>query len=162
MMVRKQVYDLTPRDLAMHAVWEFALDEEGDEDQDEATVRPFTVDTVVDPSVGMLIVSATFTLNDGSTRTGYLTPPFQGDPSLGVVQPVVVTDQGQVLFWLGVIAPTSEQLAGEYERLQSDADSTFPIHFQSDLPSIHGPIAGTIGGFYVLEDFSTGQFRTIR
>jgi len=159
---RKQVYDLTLSDLAMNAVWEFAIDEEGDEDQDEATVRPFTVDNTVDPSVGMLIVSATFTLNDGSTRKGYLTPPFQGDESLGVIQPAVVTDQGQVSFWLGVIEPTSEQLAADYERLQTDADSAFPIHFQSDLPSTHGPISGTIAGFYVLEDFSTGQFRTMR
>jgi hypothetical protein len=146
----------------MNTVWEFALDEEGDEEQDEATVRPFTVDSTVDPSVGMLIVSATFTLNDGSTRNGYLTPPFHGNASLAVVQPVVVTEQGQVSFWLGMFAPTSEQLAGDYELLQSDADSTFPIHFRSDLPSTHGPISGVIAGFYVLEDFSTGEFRTIK
>jgi len=162
MRVRKQVYDLTPRDLEMDAVWELALDEEGYEEQDEATVRHFTVDTTVYPSVGMLIVSATFTLRDGSTRKGYLTLPFQGDSSIGVVKPVVVTEQGQVPFWLGVFAPTSEQLAGYYERLQGDEDSTFPIHFQSDLPSTHGPISGTIAGFYFLENFSTHQFRTIR
>lgn len=162
MKIRKQVYDLTPSDLALNAVWEFASDEEGDEDQDEATVRPFTVDTTVDPSVGMLIVRATFTLNDGSTRNGYLTPPFRGDASVGVVQPVVVMEQGQVSFWLGMFTPSPEQLAGDYELLQSDADSTFPVQFQSDLRSTHGPISGTIVGFYVLEDFSTGEFTTIR
>jgi hypothetical protein len=39
--VRKQVYDLTVADLEQHAVWEFALDEEGEEGQDEATIRPY-------------------------------------------------------------------------------------------------------------------------
>src|SRR5262252_1978828 len=39
--VRKQVFDLTVEDLDRYPVWEFALDEEGDEGQDEATVRPY-------------------------------------------------------------------------------------------------------------------------
>ncbi len=162
MLVRKQVYDLTPHDLTANAVWEFALDEEGDEAQDEATVRPFAVDGVVDPSDGMFVVRATFRLNDGSTRNGYLTPPSLGDASLGIVQPVVVTGGGQVSFWLGISAPTSEQLAEDYARLQSDAASSFPIRYQSDLPSVHGPISGTIEGFYVVEDISSGRAGVIR
>jgi len=31
MKIRKQVYELTPKDLEEHATWEFALDEEGEE-----------------------------------------------------------------------------------------------------------------------------------
>ena len=34
MKIRKKVYDLTLADLANYAVWEFALDEEEDEEQD--------------------------------------------------------------------------------------------------------------------------------
>jgi hypothetical protein len=161
MKIRKQVYDLTIDDLTHNPVWEFALDEEGDEGGDEATVRPRSVDGAVDPSAGMLIISATFTLNDGSTRSGYLTPPFQGDSSLGALQPVVVTDQGQIGFWHGVIAPTPEQIAVAYERLQSNAERTFPIRFQANLPTTEELIAGTIDGFYVLEDFSTGLTTTV-
>src|SRR5882724_9722481 len=39
--IRKQVYELTLEDLVAFPAWEFALDEEGEPDQDEATVRPF-------------------------------------------------------------------------------------------------------------------------
>jgi hypothetical protein len=38
MKTRKQVYDLTRENLSKFPIWEFALDEEGDEGQDEATV----------------------------------------------------------------------------------------------------------------------------
>jgi hypothetical protein len=49
MNFRKQVYELTVEDLRQHPVWEFALDEEGEEGQDEATVRPFVSSGSVDP-----------------------------------------------------------------------------------------------------------------
>jgi hypothetical protein len=38
---------------------------------------------------------------DGTPMQGYLTPPGRGDPSLGTLQPVIVTAQGQVFFWCG-------------------------------------------------------------
>ena len=38
--IRKQVYDLTAEDLRRYPLWEFCLDEEGIEGQDEATVKP--------------------------------------------------------------------------------------------------------------------------
>src|SRR5512132_118621 len=38
--IRKQVTDLRPDDLAPYPIWEFALDEEGEEGQDEETVKP--------------------------------------------------------------------------------------------------------------------------
>jgi hypothetical protein len=40
MKLRKQVYDLTTEDLDFAPIWEYAHDEEGEEGQDEATVRP--------------------------------------------------------------------------------------------------------------------------
>ncbi len=48
--IRKQVYELTVDDLDRHPVWEFALDEEGEEGQDEATVRPYEPQGVLDPA----------------------------------------------------------------------------------------------------------------
>jgi hypothetical protein len=58
MKVRKQVYELTNRDLLEAPVWEFALDEEGEEGQDEATVRPWARQEPLDPTDGMLCLVA--------------------------------------------------------------------------------------------------------
>ena len=52
-MTRKQVYELANSDFIRCPVWEFALDEEGAEGQDEATVRPYLYDGDLDPSLGM-------------------------------------------------------------------------------------------------------------
>src|SRR5687768_12323434 len=102
---RKQVYDLSVADLDQHPVWEFALDEEGEEGQDEATVRPYDASGEVDPSQGMFIVRARFALADGTRASGYMTPPVEGDSSLGTLQPAVVVPDGQVSFWCGMLAP---------------------------------------------------------
>ena len=52
MKIRKQVYELTVDDFTEFPVWEFALDEEGEENQDEATVRPSTAPLPLDCSDG--------------------------------------------------------------------------------------------------------------
>jgi hypothetical protein len=38
--IRKHVYLLTEPDLIDYPLWEFCSDEEGEEDQDETTVKP--------------------------------------------------------------------------------------------------------------------------
>ncbi len=75
MKIRKQVYQLTLDDLSKSPVWEFALDEEGEKGQDEAAVRPYGISGALDPSDGMFVVRAIFTLADGSRLQGCLTPP---------------------------------------------------------------------------------------
>jgi len=90
MKIRKHVYDLSLDDLRKFPIWKFALDEEGDEGQDETTVRPYKISGAFDPSYGMCVVRALFTLADGSKMQGYLTPPFPDDDSLGIVQPTRV------------------------------------------------------------------------
>src|SRR5580765_5204572 len=94
--IRKQVYELSLQDLHSSPVWEFALDEEGAEGQDEATVRPYEISGPIDPAEGMFIIRAAFILRDGTKMVGYLTPPFQGDGTLGTLQPVIITKDGQV------------------------------------------------------------------
>jgi len=59
----------------------------------------------------MFVVRASFTLADGSEMPGYLTPPTRSDDSLGILQPVVVTVNGQVAFWCGIVSPRPERLA---------------------------------------------------
>lgn len=149
MDVRKQVYELTSEDLNCFPVWEFALDEEDRPGQDEATVRPFEVAGALDPSLGMFIVRAEFTLADGSRMHGYLTPPIPRDSGFGYSQPVVITPTGQIAFWRGISAPSPEELAKYYLWLGRSADRVFPIHFQSEVELTYGRIIGEIAGFMV-------------
>ena len=78
MRIRRQVYDLTLHDLNEFPVLEFALDEECEEGQDEATVRPLIASEPLDPSDGMFVVRAVFTLADGSKMLGLLDPACPG------------------------------------------------------------------------------------
>jgi hypothetical protein len=159
--IRKQVYDLTLADLNKFPVWEFALDEEGEEGQDEATVRPCDISGAVDPSEGMFIVRATFALADGTKMLGYLTPSVQANGGLGALQPVIITERGQVLFWHGVITPDAQRLAQNYDKLGRDASRVFPIQATTDVELIGPPIRTEIPGFVALEDFKTGKTKTV-
>jgi hypothetical protein len=96
------VVDLTLKDLATSSIWEFALDEEGVEGQDETTVRPYAADGLLDSSAGMFVVRARFVLADGTLMSGYLTPPVQGQAGLSTFQPIIITPDGQVVFWCGM------------------------------------------------------------
>ena len=151
--IRKQVYKLTLQDLMSSPVWEFALDEEGEPDQDEATVRPLALSGPLDPTVGMYIVAARFWLADGTEMRGYLTLPSGDDRGLGTVQPQIVTECGQVGFWCGRCPPYT---ARAYRLLGRDAASAFPIRFASAVSLVGGAVAGTVPGFMCLEsDFAT-------
>lgn len=158
--VSKQVYELTLHDLGTFPIWEFRLDEEG-QDQDESTVQPHTASGPLDPAERMFVVRAVFTLADGARMQGYLTPPGQGDAGLGTLQPIIVTDLGQVRFWCGTAAPGPKRLAQSYELLGKDAKRVFPVQFESDVELAGGPVQGTLPGFLVLEDFQTRRTRMV-
>jgi hypothetical protein len=161
MKIRKQVYDLTLDDLNEYPVWEFALDEEGEEGQDEATVRPYGALDKLNPSDGMFIVRAKFTLADGSQMHGCLTPPSSKDDGLGVLQPVIITKDGQILFWCGVIEPNANDLAQSYKKLGRHPSEIFPIKVISDVDLVGGPVCASIPGFIVLEDLGTEKVRIL-
>jgi hypothetical protein len=167
MRVRKQVYDLKQEDLVEHPVWEFALDEEGEDEQDEATVRPVSVNGPVDCSNRMVVVMAEFSLPDGSVMVGCLRPPstdipfllkFEGDSSLSKTQPVIITDRGQVLFWYGIAKPDEATVQRNYEMI-GRADGVFPISYRSTVELSSGLVAGEITGFTFLEERKCGLFR---
>jgi len=151
MRIRKQVYELTVEDFDQHPVWEFALDEEGEEGQDEATVRPQSVAGPVDPAEGMVVVKASFMLADGTSMTGYVTPPSPSSDGLGTIQPQIITQQGQVSFWCGAFKPTSEVLAQNYGRLGRTADKIFPVRFTSEVEVVGGRVTGILNGFLYME-----------
>ena len=159
--VRKQVYELTLHDLGTFPVWEFRLDEEGEEGRDESTVRPYTASGPLDPTDRMFVVRAVFTLADGSRMQGYITPPGRGDAGIGTLQPIIVTDRGQVRFWCGTAVPDAKRLARSYELLGKDAQHVFPVRFESDVELAGGPVRGSVPGFLVLEDFLTRRTRTV-
>ena len=158
--VKKQVYELTLQDLSTFPVWEFRVDEE-EEGQDESTVRPYAALGPLDPTDRMFVVRANFTLADGSTMRGYLTPPGRGDAGLDTMQPIIITDRGQVRFWCGTAAPGSERLAHSYELLGKDAKHVFPVEFESAVELSGGPVRGSVPGFLVLEDFQTRRTRIV-
>jgi hypothetical protein len=151
MRIRKQVYELTVEDLDLHPVWEFALDEEGEEGQDEATVRPQSVAGPVDPANGMVVVRARFTLADGTSMAGYVTPQRPYADDLGTIQPQIITQQGQVPFWCGAFKPTTETLVQNYRRLDRTAEKVFPVHFASEVEIVGGPVTGILNGFLYME-----------
>jgi hypothetical protein len=148
MRIRKQVYELTPSDIAEHPAWEFALDEEGEDGQDEATVRPHPAKPPIDPGDGMSIVRASFILADGTKLSGYLTPPIQDwRDRIGTIQPTIVTNVGQVPFWFGLYAPPDEELVRLLQMLGKRKNEVFPVSFCSEVEIVGGEISGTISGF---------------
>jgi hypothetical protein len=160
--IRKPVFKLELPDLARCPVWEFALDEEGEEDQDETTVRPFSVGRALDPAEGMFVVRARFELADGTKMAGYLTPAAEGEKELGTLQPVIVTPEGQVSFWEGMYSPTPDEIRENYRRLgKSSADQVFPIQFESEVEIVGGAVHGEIPGFLVLDGTHPRRFRRL-
>jgi hypothetical protein len=147
--IRKQVYELKPEDLSAFPIWEFALDEESEPDQDEATVRPYAFSASVDPSDGMFIVAARFWLADGTEMRGYLSPPSDDDRELGTIQPQIVTETGQVSFWCGLCTPDT---AKSYRLLGRETAGVFPVRFESAVPLVGGVVAGTLPGFLCFEE----------
>ncbi|KAA0225917.1 hypothetical protein FCG40_05485 [Fimbriimonadia bacterium ATM] len=161
--IRKQVYDLILEDLDRHPVWEFALDEEGEEGQDEATVRPYEVAGSLDARDGIFVVRASFALADGTFMRGYLTPPTPEDLDLGTIQPAIVTDGGPVSFWYGVVAPDQAEIAAAYACLgKSSPLEVFPLTYQSEVELVGGPVSGVVPGFLVMEDSETRRTRVIQ
>ena len=160
--IRRQVYELTLADLERFPVWEFALDEEGEEGQDEATVRPYAASGALDAAAGMFIVRAILTLSDGTLYKGYVTPSVQGETGLGTFQPAVVVAGGQVSFWCGIVVPPPEHISKSYALLgKASPKQVFPLRFRSDVPLVGGPVSGEVPGFMVLEDFKTRRTRVV-
>ena len=160
MKIRKQIDDLSIEDLQRHPVWEFALDEELEEGQDEATVRPYRAQGPLNPAVGVFAIRTQFTLCDGSPFVGYLTPPVEGVPSpfafqeddgSSTRQPAIVTPLGQVPFWFGWFPPDAPTLTEAYRRLGKSAGQVFPIRYRTAVDLTSGVIDGQLKGFLFVQ-----------
>lgn len=157
----KQVYELTLDDLDAFPIWEFRLDHESEEKQNESTVRPHRASGPLDPTDRMFIVRANFTLADGAQMKGYLTPPMRDQNNVSTMQPIIVTGRGQVRLWCGTSVPDASRLARCYQLLGRVSKDVFPVRFESDVELAAGPAGGSVPGFLVLEDFKTWTTRVV-
>lgn len=96
---------------------EFASDGEGEDGQDEATVRPRIAAEPVSRNDAGPALQVKFVLADGAEFLGYVTLPTVGDFEAGSVQPVIVTNEGQVMLWHGAKELSAESIHEAYRRL---------------------------------------------
>jgi hypothetical protein len=71
LQTRKPIHKLRLTDLKDFPIWEFATDEEGDEDQDETCVRPVDA-VVVGVDLYSLSVAADFKTVSGKAMSGFV------------------------------------------------------------------------------------------
>jgi hypothetical protein len=150
---------LTADDLRQFPVWEFALDEEGVEGQDETTVRP-----VIDQRDAheFQIVRATFETADATQFVGCVTPNVANDP--GFWQPTIMTSQGQVHLWLGLRREgiSDEELDALHDRLGKSGSQLFPMTYRGAVPWRGVPIAGTVEGFMWMTGANDDTYSVMR
>jgi hypothetical protein len=131
---RKPIDSLTPEDFATFPIWEFAMDEEGVDGQDETWVRP--VDARAIPrSAYSLAVGARVTLANGRVVTGLCQVSTAGEVEIELV---VVVPPGHYVF----IPKSSDVGTGPMRRLLevlglASVPEFFPAHFE-----LIAPIAG--------------------
>lgn len=150
-----QFGDLTPTHFNRHPVWIqcHCTDSEQSwhDDTNEETFRPWTQDLPAAPSEGMLLVAATFTLADGSSFDGFVTPAMDSarddDRVLGTMQPYMFLPTGrEQAFWQGMFPRAADR-----QRLYDDlgrTDGIFPISFKAWPGLTTGLDRGQIDGFY--------------
>lgn len=147
MRVRKQFNELTTNDFAEYPVWEFALDEECEEGQDETTVRPYSFTPPLNARAGMFVVSAAFVLADGTRMSGCVFTSVPEEASIGHMDPAILTSKGAVSFWFGAKAPTAQEIADSYQLLGKTASEVFPLVFDAEVSLEEGVASGVIEGF---------------
>jgi len=151
--IRKQVYLLTAQDLTDHAIWEFCSDEEGEEGQDEATVKPSSVTEVPGYSPGVYILGSDVVFSDGTKTIGYI---YSGEPQdLGCTQPNILVGSEQINFWFGALRfqrNLEERLAGYYRLLGKNREAIYPITFQSRADVNGSPLKIVVESFMGIDE----------
>jgi hypothetical protein len=154
----KQFGEFTAEDFVQHPVWisVHGLDEEepwyDEDDCNEETFRPWTAALPVSPEEGLLLVAAIFTLADGASLAGFITPQRDGESlNLGIVQPHVFFKNQVHDFWDGMFRRKEEYLRTFYLGLNKTAREIFPIAFSAKPGLASGQLKGRIEGFYFTE-----------
>jgi hypothetical protein len=128
---------LTLEDLEQCAIWE-EIGAQGGPYDGRLRPRP-DLAVAADPEseTDLFIVATTFTLADGSLLMGYCSPApvavvnlrgwFRG---IGLLQPAIVLDGGQIPFWFRE-EPRRDQILALYDLLERDPTQVFPVEFQA-------------------------------
>jgi hypothetical protein len=167
MQIRKQDNNLTITDLMQYPVWEYTLDEEVVQDQNEKTLRPLS--NVAPPSRDNVyfLVRAIFTLVNRTTQVGFIKPIKKGDDKLMLpllpydLNPVIVTERGHVHFCYGVFKPDEATISRNYELLGYDSENIFPIKFRSDIEVGNSYAEGVLNGFLYFDQDKNNFFKLI-
>lgn len=158
-MEKKKYFQLTAKDLRDHPIWVLAGDvnifreEEGDEDEDDTNM---VVPLPTDPTLRQMLFEncicyarTNFVAANGQRFTG-LMKCWAGEGVEGT-QPAIATDEDQVDFYLTIHKPTAEELARNYARLGSSAESLFPLEYCPDAVEGLDCPGGVLHGFYYMD-----------
>ena len=165
MHVRKQEDKLTVEDLNKNPVWEYVLDEECVQFQNEKTLKPYIVPLPLDRNQVYFLVRATFRLISGAIYVGYIKPLKQAEDKLMHslipydLNPVIVTNQGHVSFCYGINKPNKLTLSENYRRLNNKSINVFPIEFKADIDIKNSISEGILEGFLYIEQSGQSIFR---
>jgi hypothetical protein len=156
--MRKQVHELQAADFEAHACWEYATDEEGRDDQDECTVRPFPLEQLAG-ATHQVFVQAAFFFPNGRIRLGVVTLNAGADPSGH--QPALFAPDGLMTFYEGAAQPEQFMVRRFVESLEKISPTPLPVNYVSALSESDGqPLAaGTLDGLYWLVNWETGEVR---
>lgn len=125
---RKPVDELTASDLEAFPVWEFAMDEEEDEEQDETWVKPMLAAEV--PAGGFsLSVAAALKLANGHVYPGVMF--CDTDAGLDIAAVALLTTEGRVLF-----SPSDSpaEIRRSLKRLGLARQHVFPLDYCTRAP----------------------------
>ena len=127
---RKPVDELTASDLEAFPVWEFAMDEEdGDEEQDETWVKPVASAEV--PADGSsLSIAAALRLAGGQVYPGVLFCDTHAGLDIAAI--ALLTTEGRVLFSQ---SDSPSELRRNLRRLGLAHQSVFPLDYCTRVPS---------------------------
>jgi hypothetical protein len=143
----KQVYDLTPEDIATHAVWVFPMD---DSVIDEASVRPVQLGEDV-PDGLQRLTRARFVDANGRCFPGYIYPG--AGTKVEDERPVAWCGSLCITFWNGMCVPSAEYL----EKI-SKSNVCWPVTYEADVDGLKSK-QGLLDGIYY---FADGKVRVVK
>lgn len=154
-------YELTEQELGEHPIWVLAMDvvtyggSDDDYDDDSGLVVPLPSDeAVVEQLFANCIcyVRTSFVAANGRRFVGLMCADADGVES---TQPAIVTDEGQVDFYLASVnsdVPDPAKIEADYARLGMTPDELFPLEFRPDVlvPGDGRSQGGVLNGFYYI------------
>src|SRR5262245_57919888 len=135
----KQIYELTPSDLASHPVWFFPMD---DTVEDEASVCPVADGSDI-PSGLQAIIRADFVDALGRSYPGYVYAV--DEDTVDYVRPVLWAGEHCITFWEGMLPPAPEYITLVSALFRRDA---WPIRYVVDPSGGLGERHGRLEGIY--------------